>query len=243
MYSVPTHPTPPRHVGSAILVRHGLTDYNAQGRLQGQVDIPLNDVGRWQAEQTARALWDKCQADGATPIVVSSPLQRARATADVFAALAGTKVHVDERVTERSFGRWEGCTWEDLKRDFPGDFLSWEKGSGAELRYGAESRPHVGHRGGEALEHWARQGGPGDRLIVFSHGGWISQTVQRILHIDVTDPGLTSVSGPTNGHWIVFHLKDTADGRILWRLVEHNIGPAVPPGIDWNHPFGTAPAA
>ena len=65
-----------------ILWRHGQTDYNRQGRIQGRVDIPLNDIGREQAQRAA----DGIAALGPTRIV-SSPLVRARATAEVLASL------------------------------------------------------------------------------------------------------------------------------------------------------------
>ena len=70
-----------------ILWRHGQTDYNSQGRIQGQVDIPLNETGRDQARRAA----DGIAALGPTRIV-SSPLARARATAEVLASLTGLSV-------------------------------------------------------------------------------------------------------------------------------------------------------
>ena len=99
-------------VYAVTLVRHGRTAYNAAGKLQGQVDIPLNDTGLWQADRTAQALYERyVKGRGRTPIVVSSPLERACQTAERFAQLAGVQVSVDERVKERSFGEWEGCRW------------------------------------------------------------------------------------------------------------------------------------
>ena len=94
-----------------ILWRHGQTDYNLQGRIQGQVDIPLNDTGRQQAQRAA----DDIAALGPTRIV-SSPLVRARDTAEVLASLTGLSVEIDPGLVEKSFGTWEGLKAADIKK-------------------------------------------------------------------------------------------------------------------------------
>ena len=86
-----------------ILWRHGQTDYNSQGRIQGQVDIPLNETGRDQARRAA----DGIAALGPTRIV-SSPLARARATAEVLASLTGLSVEVDQGLAEEVLRRLGG---------------------------------------------------------------------------------------------------------------------------------------
>ena len=78
----------PEHVHAITLVRHGRTAYNAQHRLQGQIDIPLDEVGRWQVEQTGKALRELYvdrRSDIAKRLVVCSDLGRAAATAHAFA--------------------------------------------------------------------------------------------------------------------------------------------------------------
>jgi broad specificity phosphatase PhoE len=105
-------------------VRHGLTDWNAQQRLQGRHDVPLNAEGRAQAARCAEILRDLLARDGKTPAelgYVSSPLERARATMEIMRATLGlepTGFPVDERLLEIAFGEWEGLTYADvLKRD------------------------------------------------------------------------------------------------------------------------------
>lgn len=88
-----------------VLWRHGQTDYNLEGRIQGRVDIPLNDIGR---DQAASAAPDLVALNPAA--IFSSPLERARQTAEVLASAIGLGVHVDNRLAERSFGRWEGLS-------------------------------------------------------------------------------------------------------------------------------------
>jgi broad specificity phosphatase PhoE len=105
-------------------VRHGLTDWNIEGRLQGQRDVALNERGRVQAVECGEILRDLCTRDGHLPQsleYVSSPLIRARATMDIMRTTLGLPAGgygVDNRLGEISFGEWEGLTYLDvLKRD------------------------------------------------------------------------------------------------------------------------------
>ena len=105
-------------------VRHGLTDWNTAGRLQGHHDIPLNDRGRQQAVQSANILRDLLNRDGHTPAdyeYVSSPLVRASETMDIMRKTLGLEAagyKIDPRLAEIGFGEWEGLSYADvLKRD------------------------------------------------------------------------------------------------------------------------------
>lgn len=96
------------------LVRHGATDWNLQGRYQGQADIPLNSVGLEQA----RAMADKLATENIVAIY-SSSLQRARQTAQALADRVGLPVHTDPRLQEVSLGKWEGQLFTDIHQRFP----------------------------------------------------------------------------------------------------------------------------
>jgi probable phosphoglycerate mutase len=105
-------------------VRHGLTAWNVQGRLQGRHDVPLIAEGRSQAVRSAAILSGLLARDGRDPAdcgYASSPLVRARATMEVVRlalGLAAEGYTVDDRLAEISFGAWEGLTYDDvLKRD------------------------------------------------------------------------------------------------------------------------------
>src|SRR5258708_20217521 len=105
-------------------VRHGLTDWNVQQRLQGRNDVPLNPEGRAQAVRCGEILRDLIVRDGRAPAelgYVSSPLIRARTTMEIVRATLGLEpagFHVDARLAEIAFGEWEGLTYADvLKRD------------------------------------------------------------------------------------------------------------------------------
>jgi len=116
-----------------ILWRHGQTDYNLQGRIQGRVDIPLNDTGREQARRAA----DCIAALGPTRIV-SSPLARARATAEVLASLTGLSVEIDQGLAEKSFGDWEGLKAADIKKQWPDHYATWRAGGDLPRTRGAD---------------------------------------------------------------------------------------------------------
>jgi len=148
------------------LVRHGQTDWNAERRLQGSTDIPLNDVGRGQARAAVGILapyeWDA---------IVSSPLSRAAETADLIAEGLGLRVarRVPELI-ERSFGPAEGmqagAELEALR--VPGGFK------------GAESEDAAADRGIAALEALAEEF-RGQRLLVVTHGTLLRVTLSRAI--------------------------------------------------------------
>jgi uncharacterized phosphatase len=148
------------------LIRHGQTDWNAQRRLQGSSDIPLNDVGRGQARDAVAVLsgqeWDT---------IVSSPLGRAAETAELIADGLGLTVarHVPE-LTERSFGPAEGLQagpeLEALR--IPGGFR------------GAESDDEAATRGLAALEALAEEF-RGRRVLVVAHGTLLRLSLSRAI--------------------------------------------------------------
>lgn len=148
------------------LVRHGQTDWNAERRLQGATDIPLNDVGREQAREAVATL-----ADYQWDTIVSSPLGRASETADIIAEGLGLTVsRLVPELIERSFGPAEGLQagpeLEALR--IPGGFR------------GGESDDAAAHRGITALEELAEEFA-GKRVLVVAHGTLIRLTLSRAI--------------------------------------------------------------
>lgn len=146
------------------MVRHGNTDWNAQGKIQGQTDIPLNELGLKQANALAERLsrdeklWDA---------VISSDLQRARQTAAVIAnKLEIPLLDGDSRLRERHFGEVEGLT-------LPERVERWGE-NWREVAAGLETDDEVRARGLAFLEDWQKQR-PEGRLLVVSHGGFLAQ--------------------------------------------------------------------
>ncbi|WP_438749768.1 histidine phosphatase family protein [Pararhizobium sp. O133] len=105
------------------MIRHGQTDWNAQIRMQGQKDIPLNDTGRRQASGNGHALTALLGPDANTRFdFVSSPLHRTRETMELIREAMGlmpSGYRMDDRLKEVSFGDWEGYTMAELEREMP----------------------------------------------------------------------------------------------------------------------------
>lgn len=104
------------------MVRHGQTDWNAEGRLQGQKDIPLNANGRRQATENGRRLAEELGNTVSAFDFVASPLGRTRETMERLRAAMGldpTTYRTDTRLVELSFGDWEGSTIPELQRVTP----------------------------------------------------------------------------------------------------------------------------
>ena len=198
---------------TVLLWRHGQTDYNASGKLQGQVDIALNEIGRAQAAAAAEVLMRVKPAR-----IVSSDLDRAHATAQALAERLGTEVHLDERLRERGFGQWEGLTHPEIAEHWPEQFDVWT-GGGHPEGIGAETRGEAGQRLAAAVreEAAAMDGGV---LVVTSHGAAISSGITSLLGLDAED--WRGITGLGNCHWSV--LRENPGSAPDWRLTAHNVG-------------------
>lgn len=217
---------------TVVLLRHARTAYNASLRLQGQIDIPLDDVGRWQAQEGTAALASSHRATR----IVSSDLERAADTAAAYAqALGGVAVKTDVRVRERSFGEWEGMTGEEIAERWPEEYAAWRRGEDP-VRAGAETKAAVAARVAEAVREHAAELGSDETLVVVSHGAAISLAVTALLGLDPA--GWRGIAGMHNVHWS--HLHRSGPGAVPeWRLVAHNVGAGYPldqwqAGPDWN---------
>ena len=121
------------------MIRHGQTDWNAEGRLQGQQDIPLNEIGRAQATRNGSTLLSSAGSAIADFDFVASPLSRTRETMERICQAMGLEpgaYRTDERLVELSFGDWEGQTLEEVGRVAPErllarveQILSWRVGA------------------------------------------------------------------------------------------------------------------
>jgi broad specificity phosphatase PhoE len=144
-------------VTTILLVRHGETDWNAERRVQGHSDTPLNETGRAQAQALADEL-----AGEALDAVFSSDLLRAHETARIVAQGRGLDVTAMRDLRERHFGTWEGLTDDEIFARFP---------QAANGKWGdGESREEMADRVFRALEGIA-ESHAGGRVLVVSHGG------------------------------------------------------------------------
>ena len=136
MSSIWERPLAPRAKLRAPLyfVRHGQTDWNAERRMQGLSDIPLNEIGRDQAAKNGETLKDALGEAAATARFFTSPLSRARETCEIIReriGLPNPRYGLDDRLVEIDLGDWNGKTRDEIEAETPG---AWE-GQGAHLRF------------------------------------------------------------------------------------------------------------
>jgi len=161
-----------------VLVRHGESVSNAEGRVQGQAQVPLSALGERQAAAVAR--WAaSLAADDAIDEIWSSPLCRARQTADAVALALGLPVAVDERLAELHAGIFEGHLWADLAVRFPAEMAAWQAGDPDFVIPGGESRRALAARGRRALESLALR--PVRTILVFAHGGLLTAALGSLV--------------------------------------------------------------
>ncbi|HEX5345111.1 MAG TPA: histidine phosphatase family protein [Duganella sp.] len=151
-----------------LLIRHGETAWNAVRRLQGHIDIPLNEEGQRQATALARAL-----AAQKLDAIVSSDLQRAMQTAQAVAALHGKlSLQTDAQLRERAYGVFEGMLYQDIQRQYPEDFARWQARD-------IEAVMPAGDRVAESFHQFYDRAIAGLRAVAARHAG---QTVAVVAH-------------------------------------------------------------
>ena len=164
-------PEPPRRL---LLLRHGESTWNADGRWQGQADPPLSSLGERQAREAAARL-----TAGQFSRVVASDLGRARQTAEILAGALGLTVDVDPDLREIDVGEWQGLTRAEIRQRAPGALADWSEGR-SESTPGGELRTHLTDRAQRALLRAAAEAGAGDRVLLVSHGALI-RNLDRVL--------------------------------------------------------------
>ena len=148
-----------------VLVRHGETAWNAEGRAQGHADVPLSDVGRRQADDLAPVL----AALGPSRLW-SSDLARALQTAEPVSAATGLEVEPDARLREYDVGRRSGLTLTEFATAFPQEHAAWLAEDQRVLVAGEETTEQVRDRVVPALRDCLTSLGPGETGVVVMHG-------------------------------------------------------------------------
>ena len=153
------------------LVRHGQTDWNRAGKIQGTTDIPLNETGRQQAEQLAAVLKERSGYPAGTRIdaVYTSPLARAFQTAEILAKEGKLPLRRLTGLRERDFGCWEGKSWQQVEAEYPDEFHLWREQPMVGIPSGGESRKSCEARSERAIRQILEETA-GDAVIV-AHGG------------------------------------------------------------------------
>ena len=148
-----------------IAIRHGETAWNVNTRIQGQLDIGLNETGRWQAHRVARAL-----AGEPIKALYSSDLLRAWDTALSISNVTGLAVQTVEGLRERGFGMFEGKTFQEIEAQWPDQALRWRKREPDFEPDGGESLLRFRERITQTMQTLAAQH-PGEQIVMVAHGG------------------------------------------------------------------------
>jgi probable phosphoglycerate mutase len=178
-----------------LLVRHGQSTWNADGRWQGQADPPLSELGERQAADAAARV-------GMVDAVYASDLERASRTAAIIASRLGTDVLVDPRLRERHAGPWEGHTRTEIEAGWPGMLASGARPEGYEGDVQVLARALVSLREIAGLHE-------GGDVLVVTHGG-VVRTLEQ--HLGAGDGLLPNLGG----RWIGWG----ADGPVLGDRIE-----------------------
>ena len=182
-----------------LAIRHGETAWNVDTRLQGHLDIPLNDVGLRQAKHLAQALVQRDAMDA----IYASDLSRAHTTALAIAQATGQTVITHPGLRERHFGAFQGRTFAEIEVELPDHAWHWRK----------RTPDWVPPEGGESLEMLrerivgtvselaARH--PGQQIVMVAHGGVLDILYRAATRLDLQAPR-------------TWQLTNTAVNRLLW---------------------------
>jgi probable phosphoglycerate mutase len=191
-------------VPTLYFVRHGETDWNAEARLQGQQDVPLNEFGRVQAEEAAARLRALVPHYGELDYV-ASPLSRVRETMERLRADLGldpASYRIDERLLELSFGSWEGLTWKELRRRDPPVAAQRQRDKWGLVPPGGESYAMLAERVAPVLTELTRD------AVIVSHGGVARVLLALLCNVSRREAPITDI---WQGRILVFH-----QGRHFW---------------------------
>lgn len=187
-----------------IAIRHGETAWNVDTRIQGQLDIPLNDTGRWQAERLGQAV-----AHEEFAAVYASDLLRAYETAQAVAQVCGRDIVTDSGLRERHFGAFEGFTWSEIGARWPDQSERWRKRELDFAPAGGETLRRFYERSVATVTRLAGAH-PGQTIAVVAHGGVMDCLYRAAARIDLQAPRSWQL-----GNASINRLLHTAQGLAL----------------------------
>jgi 2,3-bisphosphoglycerate-dependent phosphoglycerate mutase len=182
-------------MNSAVLIRHGETEWNRDGLYQGQLDSPLTATGIRQAQAMAARLAGK-KFDA----LLSSDSGRTRHTAEIIAQSIGLDIRTDPRLRERHLGIFQGLVKNEIATRYPDEYEAYTRGASDYAIPGGESAHQVQDRMVACLREWRSAA---ETLVVVSHGGALNVLLRYILGLSLS--GLRP-----------FKLLNTAYNRIVF---------------------------
>jgi probable phosphoglycerate mutase len=195
-----------------IALRHGETAWNVDARIQGSLDIDLNDTGRWQARRAAQAL-----ASEEIGAIYSSDLLRAWETARTIADATGQTAQAAKSLRERGFGVFEGKTFPQIETLWPEQAQCWRKRDPHWKPEGGESLQELQRRINDAITELAQRH-LGEQIVLVAHGG-----VLDVLYRSATGQGLQAPRTWNLGNATINRLLWTPEGLTLvgWADTRH----------------------
>ena len=181
-----------------LAIRHGETAWNVDTRIQGHLDIPLNERGRWQAQRLGRALAARDPIDA----IYSSDLERALHTAQAIAAATGAPLATHTGLRERCFGTFEGKTYAEIEQHWPEESERWRKREPEWAPAGGESLLRMRERVSATLQELVARH-RGEQIVLVAHGGVMDQLYRLATGQDLQAPR-------------TWQLGNTAINRLLW---------------------------
>ena len=180
-----------------IVVRHGETAWNVDTRIQGHLDIPLNDTGLWQARQLGDAL-----AGEAISAIYTSDLLRARKTAQAVADATGAALVDEPGLRERAFGSFQGRTFAEVEAEHPEQARRWRQRDPDYAPQGGESLRVLRERVVDTTHRLAARH-PGELVLLVTHGGVLDVLYRAATRQDIQAPR-------------TWQLGNAAINRLLW---------------------------
>jgi len=200
-------------VERVLLVRHGETDYNQQRRWQGQLDTPLNENGRKQAQALAKKI-----IEYSVDAIYSSDLSRAAETATILASALELPVIPEPRLREMHVGIFQGLNREQIHQQYPYEMHCWTNDD-TYVPHGGESRAQLQLRAYEALQELMQK--KHRTLLLVTHGGTIRLLLQKIMPhaqlngLHFANTSLTILKNENDKFW---RAEQIADASHLPRL-------------------------
>ncbi len=199
-----------------VLWRHGRTEWNVQHRWQGQTDIPLDIIGKAQAEAAA----EKISRLGPSAII-SSDLIRAADTAQYLSHVTGLQVVLDKRLRETNGGVWEGLTYTEIDEHHGDSLKSWQQDVTVPAGVNGETRAEVATRVAQAISEYAKV--TEGTLVVATHGGSARAATLELLGLPMKHHNSFKVL--SNAAWVVLDRDETHQ---IWRISDYNVTAMAP---------------
>ena len=194
-------------VTTVYVVRHGQTAANANATIQGQTDVPLDEVGLKQADLVGARL-----KNFPFDVIYSSDLCRAAVTAGKIAN--GRSVSLTPRLREWHLGHWQGKAIGEIKLKFPEEYSAFVSDDPDFRPAGGESSAEVQQRAGDFMQYLAKSH-PGKKILCVSHGGFMVKVLKHVLQCEKFNkrPRMDNTS---------IAIFSTADGGENWQLITWN---------------------